>query len=121
MIVMMLMLVLLAGCQLMETNPDRIEQGLAAGQKIGEAALSLGFLWPPAAGIGGLILGIIGAAKKLKPKLEQAETTGEAIHQIVDTIEKFKEKYPEGWKNLKEELTDKTDRATKALINSIKS
>ena len=72
--------------------------------------VSLGILFPPIAAIGGILAGVAGAWRKLKPRLEEAEDMAEmatvAGEATSVALEDFKVKHPEEWADLSALLRD---------------
>jgi hypothetical protein len=87
-----------------------IDEAAAIAEPLAETVTSLGLFWPPAAVIGGILAGVAGAWRKMKPELEQAKgeaqlgtLAGEATAVAID---EFKKKYPDEWDNLSRILAD---------------
>jgi len=82
------------------------EQAVETG---GLMATALGIVIPGAAGVGSLLLGILGAWLKMKKPLAEAtnraELSNAAGRAISDAIELWKEVKPDSWLELKAELT----------------
>ena len=82
----------------------------------------VGLYWPPALAIGGILAGIAGTAKRMKPKIEEAESEavlyGATLEEIVIGIEQFKTVYPESWDKLKNKLN--MDKASKSIVDIIR-
>jgi len=72
------------------------------GEAAAEVAANVApFLGPMGAAAGGIILGILGAWRKVKPSLAAARTAAEQYHAVaaatVTGIEEFKTTQPEAW------------------------
>jgi hypothetical protein len=85
-------------------SPDAVETVDAiveVAEPLGQAAVGLAVLWPPLAAIGGLVMGVGGAWRKMKPKLTEAESNvqfAEAAGEATAyAIEEFKKVHPEEW------------------------
>jgi hypothetical protein len=90
--------------------PETIETIDAVADVAAPLGVSLAILWPPATVIGGVLAGVAGAWKKMRPKLVEArserdfaEAAGEATAYA---IEEFKKAHPEEWNSLSEALRD---------------
>ena len=71
-------------------------------------ATSLGVLWPPAAVIGGILAGMVGVWRKMKPGLETAQSEAElgilAGEATATAIDAFKKAHPDEWGTLSDYL-----------------
>jgi hypothetical protein len=106
---------LLAGCATTPAGaPTLSVEAVETIDAVAEVAIPLGsslaLLWPPAAVIGGILAGVGGAWKKMKPKLADArsdldfaEAAGEATAYA---IEEFKKAHPEEWSDLSTALRE---------------
>ena len=106
---------LLAGCVTTPAGaPTLSVEAVETIDAVADVAIPLGaslaMLWPPAAVIGGILAGVGGAWKKMKPKLAEAqsdrdfaEAAGEATAYA---IEEFKKAHPEEWSYLSTALRD---------------
>lgn len=113
-----LMAVSVIGCQqsqsgepvLKEDAIVAIDKGAEIAEAAGQTAVSLGFIWPPATVIGGLLVGAAGAWRKMKPKVIEAERNAElatyAGEATAFAIEEFKKANPEEWATLSQILRD---------------
>lgn len=130
-IIVSLMVILTAGCQMFDVKPDgrrvltpqaseRIDAGVDTVEYLSEAAMAAGMFWPGLSAIGALGLGIAGTVRKMKPKVDEAksnaELAGQAMTEVVKAIEKYKLNSPDGWAKLKSELMDLTSPMTKKII-----
>ena len=72
--------------------------------------ISLGLLFPPIAALGGILAGVAGAWRKMKPRLAEAEDMAEiatvAGEATTVALEDFKAKHPEEWATLSGYLRD---------------
>jgi hypothetical protein len=111
----------LTGCGLVEKTPEggtqlspegiqKIDGVVAIAEPVGNLVTSLGLFWPGATALGGLIAGVAGTWKKLKPEVEAAKTS-EALAEsagkaMVLAIEELKKASPDSWEKLKPLLED---------------
>lgn len=108
-----------AGCSLMELQPDGTyavdPDTVAKVDAIADVAeptagvLTALSLWNPAlAGAAGILAGMVGAWRNLKPKLQTVEDNAQlataAGEATATAIEQFKVKYPDQWASLEELL-----------------
>ncbi len=120
-------LVLAGGCEIAQQtgNPGATKFTTDVGDTA-EAASQImsivGLWWPPALGIGALLAGIGGTARKLKPRIAEARDEAElyavTVEELVRAIEKLKNTNGEGWNILKREITMDSD--SEDLIKAIK-
>lgn len=84
----------------------------------------LSIYWPPAAGIAGIIAGVVGAWRKMKPKLTKAETEASKAYvvteAIVYAIEEFKKTNRDDWEKLKSQLTKTIGPETENVIRALR-
>ena len=84
-------------------DPNMSTQVEGVAQAVGSLASLLG---STGALVGGVILGAVGAWRKVKPSLTEARTQAEHYHAAttatVEAIEQFKESAPEAWTQLGE-------------------
>lgn len=94
--------------QLKPEASQAIDAAIATGEAIETVGLAVSAWWPPAALLAGVIGGIAGAAKNLKPKLQTAQNKQELYYKAGEStaaaIEKFKTDFPNEWKHLEEFL-----------------
>jgi hypothetical protein len=87
--------------RVLDPNSSLVIGGEAAAQMV---AGYLPFLGPLGAAAGGIILGILGAWRKVKPSLTTARTEAEHYHAVaaatVAGVEEFKTTNPEQWESL---------------------
>lgn len=74
----------------------------ATGEAIVEGGIAIAPLFGTAgAAVGGILLGVLGAWRKIKPSLMTAKTEAEQYHAaasaVVTGLEEFKETNPEAW------------------------
>lgn len=88
-------------------------------------AIGSAVIFPGAAGISGLILGLIGMWKKMKPQVTAEKSAREMNYTIltnlVEAIELYKKEDTEGWKNLKAVLGDSTTLTAANVISEIRN
>ncbi len=123
----LVLVALLIGCEQSTLTPaasTNIDTAITTVESVGQITSMLGVLMPALLPIGALILGIAGTVKKLKPKLQLANTNAQmsaaVIHDIVAAIEEFKVKNPTEWIALKIKLGSKLSPITKKVINDNK-
>lgn len=89
---------------------EAIDNAATVMEPLGATVTSLGLFWPPAAAIGGLLAGMAGVWRKMKPSLEEARSEAEigvlAGEATAVAIEEFKKRYPDEWDNLSRILAD---------------
>ena len=103
---------------------QKMDAMIAAGDAAAMTTQSVGFWWPPAALAGGVLAGIFGALRKIKPELETAQNRaalGAASGRaMVLAIEAFKDQYPDEYdKHLRKELENSIEYGT-AVENFIR-
>ena len=85
---------------------ETIDEAASTVATVGEISSAASVWYPPLAAIGGLLAGLGGAWAKIRPKLIEAQDEAElgliAGEATAETIEKFKEQYPDEWKKLEE-------------------
>ena len=112
------------GTRLTPVGLKPLDGGIQLVEDLGSTAASLGLIWPPAAGIGGVLLGIAGAVRKMKPKLKDAESevksTRVAINDLIKAVEVLKDEGGDAWQILKPILSKNTTKETKALVSKVK-
>ena len=104
-----------AGCSLMQTNPDgtqsvdpakveAVDNVIAVVEPVGQTLTALSVVNPALGVIGGLLVGIAGAWKKMKPEIETAKTEADIASSAgvatAQAIEEFKTKFPDEWGKL---------------------
>lgn len=104
---------LLAGCATTQTGetvitPEAVEIIDAVAAVAEPLGVSLAVLFPPAAALGGVLAGMAGAWRRMKPKLEDAESQAElatyAGEATAVALEQFKADNPKEWALLAEFL-----------------
>jgi len=75
---------------------------------LSQTTASLGLLWPPAAAIGGLLAGMVGVWRKMKPELQTAKSEADlgalAGEATATALEAFKKAHPDEWGTLSDYL-----------------
>jgi len=120
-VVLVIFMVLGAGCGLVQKTQDGATVVTPEGVKVldaaaeiaepaGQLATSLSLLWPPAAVLGGILAGAAGTWKKMKPEIVSARNNEQlstaAGKSLVLAIEELKTRSPESWEKLKPLLED---------------
>lgn len=81
--------------------------------------------WPPAAAIGGILAGLIGMWKKLKPQVTEAQDEAylnyTVVAALVESIEKWKEGRPDDWAYLKTKLEKAIGPKAEAVIRALRN
>ena len=104
----------LGGCATTQTGeavltPETIEIIDAVASVAEPLGVSLAILYPPAAVLGGILAGVFGAWRRMKPQVIEAEDTAEiaiaAGESTAFAIEEFKKAHPEEWSTLSDYLT----------------
>lgn len=92
-------------------DPNAAGSVEAVAQAVGSLTPLLG---PTGALVGGVILGAVGAWRKVKPSLTQARTQADHYHAAttatVEALEQFKEASPEAWTKLGELIDDRLSK-----------
>ena len=103
------------GCGLVQQLPDgtyvvdaekveAIDNMANVAEGVGTTVSSLVWLNPTLGAVGGLLVGIVGAWRKMKPQVETATSTAEiatsAGQATADAIEQFKTAFPDDWAKL---------------------
>jgi len=92
-------------------DPNTATQVEGVAQAVGSLAPLLG---STGALVGGAILGVVGAWRKVKPSLTEARTQAEHYHAAttatVEAIEQFKESAPEAWAQLGELIDERLSK-----------
>jgi hypothetical protein len=105
----------LAGCAMTATGekiltPEAIETIDAVASVAEPLGTSLAVLYPPAAVLGGVLAGVFGAWRRMKPKVAEAEDTAEIATAAGEAtsyaLEEFKKAHPEEWSTLSGYLRD---------------
>jgi hypothetical protein len=105
----------LAGCAMTQTgepimSPEAIETIDAVASVAEPLGMSLAVLYPPAAVLGGVLAGVFGAWRRMKPKVIEAEDAADiavaAGESTAFAIDEFKKAHPEEWGVLSDYLTD---------------
>jgi len=117
-IVLAVLCVAVCGCAVTQTgkpiiDPEAVEAidtAVSVVEPLSQTAVSLGLLWPPAAVIGGILAGMAGVWRKMKPALQEAETERDvaelAGEATATAIEEFKKAHPDEWDSLSRFLSD---------------
>jgi hypothetical protein len=91
-------------------TPETIETIDAVASVAEPLGMSLAVLYPPAAVFGGILAGVFGAWRRMKPKVIEAENLAEIATAAGEStsfaLEEFKKAHPEEWSTLSEYLTD---------------
>jgi len=115
-ILLVVVCVAVCGCAVTQTGepivkPETIQAldtAAAIADPLSITATSLGILWPPAAVIGGILAGMVGAWRKMKPELEVAKTEAKlgtlAGEATATALEAFKKANPDEWGTLSDYL-----------------
>ncbi|MHC4361224.1 MAG: hypothetical protein ACYSTZ_00250 [Planctomycetota bacterium] len=105
----------LAGCVTGQAGepviaPETVETIDAIASVVEPVGASLGLFVPSAAAIGGVLAGLAGAWRRLRPKLKDAEDMAElgslAGEATAVALEEFKAAHPEEWSTLSEYLRE---------------
>jgi hypothetical protein len=92
-------------------DPNAAGKVEAVAQAVGSLTPLLG---PTGALVGGVILGAVGAWRKVKPSLTEARTQADHYHAAttatVEALEQFKESSPEAWTKLGELIDDRLSK-----------
>lgn len=91
---------------------DPNSSAVVLGETIADVVVGVSpFLGSMGAAVGGVLIGILGAWRKVKPKLSEAQTKAEQYHAVaaatVTGIEAFKEAKPEQWEALGKLISEK--------------
>lgn len=140
--ILLLAVVMLAmfvgGCQKAGTDPNTGEvvyvmdsnalKMAETGEQIGEIIIKvapfLSVYWPPAMLITGILGGVLGAWKKLKPQVTAANTKAQLYYDttgaVVSGIERFKIENPEEWLKLEEKIKKMVGPEAENVIRALR-
>ena len=100
---------------------EKVEQGAEAGIAIGSV---LSAFMPGLTGIVGIAAGALGAWKKIKPKLTEAQSESRmyytATESVVTAVDEFKKSNPTEWKKLKSLLEKHLGSKAENVIRAIR-
>jgi hypothetical protein len=105
----------LAGCATTPAGetvlaPETIETIDAIADVAEPLGASLAILFPPVAALGGVLAGVFGAWRRMKPKVAEAEDLAEIATAAGEStsfaLEEFKKAHPDEWGTLSDYLRD---------------
>jgi hypothetical protein len=118
-----IMVLLFVGCTVEQkekfVEPEvqaKIVETLDTTEDVGGVLVALGALWPALIPIGTLVIGAAGMAKKVRPRLVEAESNTEALQTIVSSIDEFKESNPIDWASLKKVFHNRFSPHTSEIV-----
>jgi len=89
---------------------EAIDNAALIAEPLAQSVTAMGLVWPPAALIGGILAGMVGVWRKMKPELVAAQSEADlgalAGEATAAALEAFKNRYPEEWSTLSNYLRD---------------
>ena len=101
-----------------------VDTAANAAEQVAPTLIALSVLWPPLAAVGGIILGVVGMWKKLKPQVAKEQSKAEiaytATSVLVNVIEDLKSN-KELWALLKPKLQERFGELGTSIENVIRA